>query len=83
MVSGVNTGTWDGGYGTSVWIDNGQGFSSHYAHLGGVNVGVGDSVAAGKTVIGWIGMTGRTTGPHVHFEISKNGALVNPLSYLQ
>jgi len=83
IVTGVNLGTWDGGYGTSIWIDNGEGFSSHYAHLGGVNVGVGDGVAAGKTVIGWIGMTGRTTGPHVHFEISKNGALVNPLPYLQ
>jgi len=82
-VSGISSGTWDGGYGTSVWIDNGAGFESHYAHLGGINVGTGDRVAAGKTVIGWIGMTGRTTGPHVHFEISKNGALVNPLSYLQ
>ena len=83
VVSNISIGTWDGGYGTSIWIDNGEGFASHYAHLGGVNVGTGDRVAAGKTVIGWIGMTGRTTGPHVHFEISKNGALVNPLSYLQ
>lgn len=83
IVSTINVGTWDGGYGTSVWVDNGQGFASHYAHLGGINVGVGDTVAAGSTVIGWIGMTGRTTGPHVHFEISKNGVLVNPLSYLQ
>jgi len=82
-VSNISSGTWDGGYGTSIRIDNGAGFESHYAHLGGVNVGTGDRVTAGKTVIGWIGMTGRTTGPHVHFEISKNGVLVNPLSYLQ
>lgn len=82
-VSNVSSGTWDGGYGTSIWIDNGAGFESHYAHLGGLNVGTGDSVVAGKTVIGWIGMTGRTTGPHVHFEIRKSGVLVNPLSYLQ
>jgi murein DD-endopeptidase MepM/ murein hydrolase activator NlpD len=82
-VSSISSGTWDGGYGTSVWIDNEAGFESHYAHLGGLNVGAGDKVAAGKTVIGWIGMTGRTTGPHVHFEIRKNGVLVNPLSYLQ
>lgn len=82
-VSSISTGTWDGGYGTSIWIDNGAGFASHYAHLGGVNVGTGDKVTAGKTVIGWIGMTGRTTGPHVHFEIRKDGVLLNPLPYLQ
>lgn len=82
-VSNVAVGTWDGGYGTSLWITHGNGFESHYAHLGGVNVGIGDTVVAGKTVLGWIGMTGRTTGPHIHFEIRKNGALVNPLSYLQ
>lgn len=83
VVSNISSGTWDGGYGTSIWIDNGAGIESHYAHLGGVNVGVGDTVVVGKTVIGWIGMTGRTTGPHVHFEIRRNGVLVNPLSYLQ
>jgi len=82
-VSNVSVGTWDGGYGTSLWIDHGNGFESHYAHLSGVNVGIGDTVVAGRTVLGWIGMTGRTTGPHVHFEIRKNGALVNPLTYLQ
>lgn len=82
-VTSVNIGTWDGGYGTNIVADNGQGFSTLYAHLGGINVGVGDAVEAGKTVIGWIGMTGRTTGPHVHFEIRRNGVLVNPLSYLQ
>ena len=82
-VSSISSGTWDGGYGTSIRIDNGAGFESHYAHLGGVNVGVGDTVVVGKTVIGWIGMTGRTTGPHVHFEVRRNGVLVNPLSYLQ
>lgn len=82
-VTRVSVGTWDGGYGTSVRIDNGFGTESNYAHLGGVNVKAGDTVEVGKTVIGWVGMTGRTTGAHVHFEIRKNGALVNPLSYLQ
>lgn len=76
------TSTWDGGYGTNVEIDNGAGFSSLYAHLSGFNVGVGDAVTAGKTIIGWVGMTGRTTGSHVHFEIRRNGVLVNPLPYL-
>lgn len=77
------SGVWDGGYGTNVEIDNGGGFSSLYAHLSSLNVSIGDSVTAGNTVIGWVGMTGRTTGAHVHFEIRRNGVLVNPLSYLQ
>lgn len=76
-------GAWDGGYGTNVEIDNGAGFSSLYAHMSSLDVSVGDSVVAGNTVIGWVGMTGRTTGPHVHFEIRRNGVLVNPMSYLQ
>jgi len=81
-VTKVSVGTWDGGYGTSVAVDNGAGIESHYAHLNGVNVSVGQSVTGGKTVVGWIGMTGRTTGPHVHFEIRKNGALMNPMAFL-
>lgn len=76
-------GVWDGGYGTNIEIDSGGGFSSLYAHLSALNVSIGDEVVAGKTVIGWVGMTGRTTGPHIHFEIRRNGVLVNPLSYLQ
>ncbi len=82
-VSNVSVGTWDGGYGTSVYIIGADGYGSHYAHLSGINVSVGQSVVAGKTVIGWLGLTGRTTGSHVHFEITKNGVLQNPLSYLQ
>lgn len=76
------TGVWDGGYGTNLMVDDGT-FQSLYSHLSGFNVSVGDEVVAGKTVLGWVGMTGRTTGPHLHFEIRKNGALVNPLPYLQ
>lgn len=83
VVASVSVGTWDFGYGTNIWVDNGGGFASHYTHLSSVNVGVGDSVVAGKTVLGWIGMTGRTTGSHLHFEIKRNGVLVNPLPYLQ
>lgn len=79
----ASAGTWDGGYGTSIVIDSGNGWQSNYAHLSALNVGVGDEAVAGKTVIGWVGITGRTTGPHLHFEISRNGVLVNPLFYLQ
>lgn len=76
-------GAWDGGYGTNIEIDGGNGYQSLYSHLSGLNVSVGDEIVAGRTVIGWVGLTGRTTGPHVHFEIRKNGVLVNPLPYLQ
>lgn len=82
-VTKISIGSWDGGYGNNVYIDNGAGMGSHYAHLSNVNVSIGQQVVAGSTVIGWVGMTGRTTGPHLHFEILRNGALVNPMSYLQ
>lgn len=82
VVTSVSVGTWDYGYGTNVWVANGD-TQTHYAHFSSVNVSVGQEVAAGSTVLGWIGMTGRTTGPHLHFELRKGGALVNPLPYLQ
>lgn len=82
-VTVIHTGTYDGGYGNNVYISNGDGITSHYAHMSGVNVGIGQQVIGGSTVIGWIGMTGRTTGPHVHFEMQRNGGYVNPLSYVQ
>lgn len=82
-VSKVDVGTWDFGYGNNVYIDNGGGFSSHYAHMSAVNVSSGDEVTAGKTVIGWVGLTGRTTGAHLHFEVSRNGVLINPLNVIQ
>lgn len=82
-VTKVSLGGWDYGYGNNVYIDNGSGYSTHYAHMSAVNVSAGEDVEAGKTVVGWVGLTGRTTGPHLHFEFLKNGALVNPLPYLQ
>ena len=82
VVESVSVGTWDYGYGTNVYVRNGD-VETHYAHFSGVNVSAGQTVSAGSTVLGWIGMTGRTTGPHLHFEVRKAGGLVNPLSYLQ
>jgi murein DD-endopeptidase MepM/ murein hydrolase activator NlpD len=82
-VTSVSVGSWDYGYGTNVWIKNGNGIGTHYSHMSGVNVAPGQQVEAGKTVVGWVGMTGRTTGPHLHLELSVNGALVNPLNYIQ
>jgi len=83
VVSNVIAGTWDGGYGNNVYIDGGDGYTTHYAHMSSIYVSPGQSVVAGKTVIGTVGSTGRSTGPHLHFEIRQNGALVNPLSFLQ
>jgi len=83
VVKAVSTGSYDGGYGNNIYIDNGDGYETHYAHMEATNVSVGQSVVGGSTVIGWIGLTGRTTGPHVHFEVLQNGVLVNPLSFLQ
>lgn len=80
--SQVYTSGWNGGYGTHVIIQGDNGYSTLYAHMSGVNVAQGTKVTAGSTVIGWIGMTGRTTGPHVHFEI-RNGGGVDPMSFLQ
>jgi murein DD-endopeptidase MepM/ murein hydrolase activator NlpD len=79
----VSVGTYDTGYGNNVWVNKGDGLRYHYAHMMSVNVSIGEHVTGGQTVIGWIGVTGNTTGPHVHFEIQSNGTLVNPLPYLQ
>lgn len=71
------------GYGWHVIVDHGNGFQSLYAHLQRIDVGVGDRVAKGATVIGKMGSTGRSTGTHLHFEVRKNGTPVNPLAYLK
>ena len=83
VVTEANTGGWNYGYGNNVVIDNGGGYSSLYGHMEAVNVSPGQQVVGGSTVIGWIGMTGRTTGPHVHFEVRQNGTAINPLPFLQ
>ena len=61
----------------------GDGHQTHYAHMASIYVSPGQSVVGGKTVIGTVGMTGRTSGPHLHFEIIQNGVLMNPLGFLQ
>ena len=83
IVGSVSTGSWDYGYGNDVIIDHGDGYKSLYAHMEAVNVSAGQRVVGGSTILGWIGMTGRTTGPHVHFEIRRNDVTVNPLTFLQ
>jgi murein DD-endopeptidase MepM/ murein hydrolase activator NlpD len=72
----------DTGYGRYVLIDHGNGFQTLYAHLSVLFVEVGQSVGKGQT-IGLCGSTGKSTGPHVHFEIKLNGVRRNPLIYLK
>jgi murein DD-endopeptidase MepM/ murein hydrolase activator NlpD len=69
------------GYGLHVIIDHGQGLSSLYAHLETVAVITGEHVAAGQ-VIGRVGSTGNSTGPHLHFEVRVDGVPQNPQLYL-
>lgn len=70
------------GYGNRVVIDHGNGYTSMYAHLSNVYVGVGDYVSRGQ-LIGQMGSTGRSTGIHLHLEIHYKGAALNPLSILK
>ena len=76
----ATTGHWS--YGNVVMIDNGDGISTLYAHMQGpAIVGVDSTVTQGQ-VIGYVGSTGWSTGPHLHFEIHLNGATVNPMDYI-
>jgi len=72
---------WLGGYGRLVIVDHGSGTRTYYAHLSKSYVTGGETVGKG-TVIGKVGSTGRSTGPHLHFEIRRNGQPVNPLNSL-
>lgn len=65
------------GYGWIIILDHGDGISTWYAHCGGFAVKTGDKVKAGDT-IGTVGMTGRTTGPHLHLELRVSASAVNP-----
>jgi murein DD-endopeptidase MepM/ murein hydrolase activator NlpD len=67
-----------GAYGLVVDLDHGDGFTTRYAHLSKIEVAPGDTVATG-TVIGRLGNTGRSTGPHLHYEIRVHGRPINPV----
>lgn len=77
----VTTAGLTGGYGNMVEIDHGNGVATRYAHLSAVLVRVGDHVKAGE-VIAKSGNTGRSTGPHLHYEIRLNGEAVDPMRFL-
>ena len=73
---------YSGGYGYTILLYHGGGFATRYAHLSSIRCTVGQFVARGQ-VIGLVGSTGWTTGPHLHFEVRINGAAQNPLQYLE
>lgn len=70
----------NGGYGNQIIINHGNGFVTVYAHNYKNLVGVGDIVKKGQ-LIAYLGNTGRSTGPHLHYEIRKNGKVINPINY--
>lgn len=72
---------WQGGYGNLIEIDHGNGLITRYGHLSKINVAVGDSIERGE-LIGLIGSTGRSTGPHLHFEIRLGDKAINPRRFL-
>jgi murein DD-endopeptidase MepM/ murein hydrolase activator NlpD len=73
---------WSGGYGRMVEIDHGNGLSTRYGHLSQIDVKVGDIIKIGQ-VIGEVGSTGRSTGPHLHYETRIDGEAVDPQKFLR
>lgn len=77
----VTVASWSGGYGKMVEINHGHGLATRYGHLSEIDVVVGQPVRAGQ-VVGRLGSTGRSTGPHMHYETRVNGEPVNPEKFL-
>jgi murein DD-endopeptidase MepM/ murein hydrolase activator NlpD len=73
---------WAGGYGRMVEVDHGNGLATRYGHLSEINVRVGDQIKIGQ-VIGAVGSTGRSTGPHLHYETRIDGDAVDPQKFLR
>ncbi len=77
----VTSAGWSGGYGNMVEVNHGNGLATRYGHLSAIDVKVGQVVRIGQ-VVGRLGSTGRSTGPHVHYETRVNGEAVNPAKFL-
>jgi murein DD-endopeptidase MepM/ murein hydrolase activator NlpD len=72
---------WSGGYGRMVEVDHGNGLATRYGHLSAIDVSVGQKIQIGQ-VVGKLGSTGRSTGPHLHYETRVDGEAVNPQKFL-
>ncbi|ABD27592.1 peptidase M23B [Novosphingobium aromaticivorans DSM 12444] len=78
----VEKAEWFGGYGLFVQLDHGGAMETRYGHMSRVAVAEGQQVRKGD-VIGYVGSTGRSTGPHLHYEVRVSGEAVNPVPYMQ
>jgi len=78
----VESAGWSGGYGKMVEVDHGNGFSTRYGHLSEIDVKAGQKVQIGQ-IIGRVGSTGRSTGPHLHYETRIDGEAVDPQKFLR
>ena len=72
---------WKGGYGNMIEIDHGNGLKTRYGHLSKIEVQVGDSLSRGQ-LMAFVGSTGRSTGPHLHYELRLNDRPINPRRFL-
>jgi murein DD-endopeptidase MepM/ murein hydrolase activator NlpD len=72
---------WKGGYGNMIEVDHGNGLKTRYGHLSKIDVNVGDPIARGQ-VMAFVGSTGRSTGPHLHYELRLNDRPINPRRFL-
>lgn len=78
----VSRADWAGGYGLAVELRHAGGIETRYGHMSRLNVAAGQRVRKGDT-IGFVGSTGRSTGPHLHYEVLVRGQAVNPMGYLR
>lgn len=76
----VRSGVSESGYGIQVELNHGFGYQTKYAHMSRTAVAIGDSVERGQ-LIGYVGSTGYSVGPHLHYEVIRNGVKVNPIDY--
>ncbi|VWX53623.1 M23 family metallopeptidase [Novosphingobium sp. 9U] len=78
----VGKASWFGGYGLYVQLEHGNNLETRYGHMSRLNVAEGQHIHKGD-VVGYVGTTGRSTGPHLHYEVRVDGVAVNPIPYMQ